>query len=55
VFRRSRGTGFALEEVARGYDLDDVREATGMRYEVAPDVRLDAYGPPEEAQVPENG
>ncbi len=45
LFRRSPERGFVLEEVARGYALDDIRSATGMRYEVAEDVRLEAYGP----------
>jgi 3-oxoacid CoA-transferase B subunit len=45
LFRRSPEQGFVLEEVARGYTLEDIRTATAMRYEVAADVRLEAYGP----------
>jgi acetate CoA/acetoacetate CoA-transferase beta subunit len=44
LFRRAPGCGFVLEEVARGYTLDDIGSATELRYEVADDVLLDAYG-----------
>jgi acetate CoA/acetoacetate CoA-transferase beta subunit len=45
LFRRFPERGFVLEEVARGYTLEDIRSATGMRYEVAADLKLEAYGP----------
>lgn len=45
LFRRGPGTGFVLEEVARGYTVDDIRGATAMRYEVALDVKTQAFGP----------
>jgi 3-oxoacid CoA-transferase B subunit len=44
LFRRSPDSGFVLEEVACGYALAEIRDATPMRYEVAPDVKLEAYG-----------
>jgi acetate CoA/acetoacetate CoA-transferase beta subunit len=44
LFRRHPDKGFVLEEVARGYTLDDIAACTDMDYEVAGDVKLDAYG-----------
>jgi acetate CoA/acetoacetate CoA-transferase beta subunit len=44
LFRRTPGAGFVLEEVACGYTLDDISSATEMRYEVAENVLMDAYG-----------
>jgi 3-oxoacid CoA-transferase B subunit len=43
-FRRLPGRGFVLEEVARGHTLEEIAASTEMAYEVAPDVKLDAYG-----------
>ncbi len=47
VFRRypDRQPQFALEEVARGYTLDDIAACTEMDYAIADDVKLEAYGP----------
>lgn len=45
VFRRHPGQGFVLEEVARGYTVDDIAACTDMDYTVSPNVKLDAYGP----------
>jgi acetate CoA/acetoacetate CoA-transferase beta subunit len=45
LFRRYPDKGFVLEEVARGYSLDDIAACTDMAYTVADDVRLDAFGP----------
>lgn len=44
LFRRYADRGFVLEEVARGYTLDDIAAATDLAYTVSPDVRLEAYG-----------
>ena len=44
LFRRSEKGGFVLEEVAKGYALDDIAACTDMTYTVADDVKLDAYG-----------
>jgi 3-oxoacid CoA-transferase B subunit len=44
LFRRYPGRGFVLEEVARGYALDDIAAATGLSYTVSPDVKMEAYG-----------
>ena len=44
VFRRYPDKGFVLEEVARGYTLDDIAESTGMAYLVSENVTMDAYG-----------
>ena len=35
--------GWVLEEVAKGYSLDDIAACTDMRYAVAADVKLEAY------------
>lgn len=46
VFRRRPDTGgFVLEEVARGYTLDDIAACTEMDYSVSETVKLEAYGP----------
>jgi acetate CoA/acetoacetate CoA-transferase beta subunit len=44
LFRRYPERGFVLEEVACGHTLEGVAACTQMAYEVAGDVRLDAYG-----------
>ncbi len=44
LFRRYPDKGFVLEEVAKGYSLDDIAACTDMTYTVADDVKLDAYG-----------
>lgn len=45
-FRRyPHHTGFVLEEVARGYTLEDIAACTDMEYVVSQTVKLDAYGP----------
>jgi 3-oxoacid CoA-transferase B subunit len=48
VFRRYPAKGFVLEEVARGYNLQDIATCTEMDYIVSEAVKLDAYGPAEE-------
>jgi len=45
VFRRYPGKGFVLEEVARGYTLDDIAACTDMDYVVSDTVQLEAFGP----------
>jgi acetate CoA/acetoacetate CoA-transferase beta subunit len=47
LFRRypNEPGGFALEEVARGYTLEDIAACTEMEYAVSENVKLDAYGP----------
>jgi acetate CoA/acetoacetate CoA-transferase beta subunit len=45
VFRRYPDRGFVLEEVARGYTLDDIAACTEMDYLVSETVKRDAYGP----------
>lgn len=45
VFKRYPDTGFVLEEVARGYTVDDIAAYTDMDYVVSDTVKLDAYGP----------
>ncbi len=45
LFRRYPDKGFVLEEVARGYTLDDIAACTDMDYVVSDTVKLDAYGP----------
>lgn len=45
VFRRYPDRGFVLEEVARGYTLDDIAACTEMDYVVSDTVKMDAYGP----------
>jgi len=44
LFRRHADGSFVLEEVAVGYTLDDIAACTDMAYNVAPDVRLGAFG-----------
>ncbi len=44
LFRRYPGRGFVLEEVARGYVLDDIAASTDMAYTVSTDVKMEAYG-----------
>jgi acetate CoA/acetoacetate CoA-transferase beta subunit len=49
LFRRYPDKGMVLEEVARGYSLEDIAACTEMDYVVADDVKMEAYGPgPEE-------
>jgi acetate CoA/acetoacetate CoA-transferase beta subunit len=45
VFRRYADKGFVLEDVARGFTLDDIAACTDMAYTVADDVRLNGFGP----------
>jgi len=45
LFRRYPDKGFVLEEVARGYTLDDIKACTDMDFTVSEAVKLDAYGP----------
>ncbi len=47
LLRRVDGT-FRLDEVARGFTVDEVRASSGMRFEVAPEVGTmqDAFGAP---------
>jgi acetate CoA/acetoacetate CoA-transferase beta subunit len=50
LFRRyADGKGFVLEEVARGYTLEDIAACTEMEYIVSPTIKTDAYGPAPEA------
>ena len=44
LFRRYPGRGFVLEEVARGYTLDDIAACTDMAYAVRADVKMEAFG-----------
>jgi len=44
LFRRYPEKGFVLEEVARGYSVDDIAACTDMDYVVSETVKLDAYG-----------
>jgi len=44
LFRRYPDRGFVLEEVARGYTVDDIAAATDMEYTVGEDVKMEAYG-----------
>lgn len=44
LFRRYPEKGFVLEEVARGYGVDDIAACTDMDYVVSDTVKLDAYG-----------
>jgi len=44
LFRRYPEKGFVLEEVARGYGVDDIAACTDMDYVVSETVKLDAYG-----------
>ena len=50
VFRRYEDQGFVLEEVAKGYNLDDIAACTEMEYVISEAVRLDAYGNPQECE-----
>jgi 3-oxoacid CoA-transferase B subunit len=43
-FRRRPATGFVLEEVARGYGLDDIAACTELEYMISETVKLEAYG-----------
>ncbi len=45
VFKRYPDKGFVLEEVARGYTLEDIAACTEMDYVVSENVKMDAYGP----------
>jgi acetate CoA/acetoacetate CoA-transferase beta subunit len=46
VFRRyPHHAGFVLEEVARGYTLEDIAACTEMDYTVSQTVKLEAFGP----------
>jgi acetate CoA/acetoacetate CoA-transferase beta subunit len=44
VFRRETDQRFVLEEVARGYTVDDIASCTEMDYVVSDAVKVDAYG-----------
>ncbi len=44
LFRRRSGTGFVLEEVARGYSLDDIAACTELDYVISETIKLEAYG-----------
>ena len=44
LFRHYPGRGFVLEEVARGYTLDDIAACTDMAYAVCGDVKMEAFG-----------
>jgi acetate CoA/acetoacetate CoA-transferase beta subunit len=44
LFRRYADKGWVLEEVAKGYTLNDIAACTDMAYSVAKDVKLNAYG-----------
>ena len=44
LFRRYRGIGFVLEEVAKGHAVSGIAEITEMDYTVSDNVTLDAYG-----------
>ena len=44
LFRRHVDKGFVLEEVARGYTVDDIKACTDMDYTVPDAVKLNAYG-----------
>jgi len=44
LFRRHVDKGFVLEEVARGYTVDDIKACTDMDYTVSDAVKLNAYG-----------
>jgi hypothetical protein len=41
-----------LEEVARGYTLDDIAKCTQIDYLVSENIKMDAYGPEPEAKEP---
>ena len=44
LFRRFPERGWVLEEVAKGYSLDDIAACTDMAYTVADEIELDAFG-----------
>ncbi len=48
VFRRYSDRGFVLEDVAKGFTVEDIAACTEMEYVVSDAVKLDAYGPEEE-------
>jgi 3-oxoacid CoA-transferase B subunit len=50
LFRRYPGRGFVLEEVARGYTVEDIAKCTEMDYVVSDNVKMDAYGPEPSAE-----
>jgi len=44
LFRRYPDRGWVLEEVATGFSLEDIAACTDMAYEVAGNVKLEAFG-----------
>ncbi|MGO8685405.1 MAG: 3-oxoacid CoA-transferase subunit B [Thermoleophilia bacterium] len=44
LFRRYPDRGFVLEEVAKGYTVEDIAACTDMAYVQSGKVKLDAYG-----------
>jgi acetate CoA/acetoacetate CoA-transferase beta subunit len=44
-FRRPSGAGFVLEEIAKGYNLDDIAACTELDYVISETIKLEAYGP----------
>ena len=44
LFRRRSGTGFVLEEIAKGYNLDDIAACTELDYVISETIKLEAYG-----------
>jgi len=52
LFRRYPDrAGFVLEEVARGYTLDDIAACTEMEYTVSEKVKMEAFGPAPEVSA----
>jgi acetate CoA/acetoacetate CoA-transferase beta subunit len=45
LFRRPSGAGFVLEEIAKGYNLDDIAGCTELDYVISETIKLEAYGP----------
>jgi acetate CoA/acetoacetate CoA-transferase beta subunit len=45
LFRRPSGAGFVLEEIAKGYNLDDIAACTELDYVISETIKLEAYGP----------
>jgi acetate CoA/acetoacetate CoA-transferase beta subunit len=45
LFRRPFGAGFVLEEIAKGYNLDDIAACTELDYVISETIKLEAYGP----------
>ena len=43
LFRRHPGEGFVLEEVARGFSLDDIAACTEMAYAISPTLKMEAF------------